>query len=124
LKKDKMYTSFLVLKNAESKPELFLILEVMDKIFTEAYSWCFDGPDCILTWPQQLALSHFYTAVAPGQKLHTFDPKKEPSTLKTNFGYWKQFLTYSYQVAYCSSHFTTASNSQWTPESHIQLTDT
>ncbi|KUJ17845.1 uncharacterized protein LY89DRAFT_732557 [Mollisia scopiformis] len=38
LKKDEMHTSFAVPKNAESEPELFLMLEVMDEIFTEAHS--------------------------------------------------------------------------------------
>ncbi len=87
LKKDEIYTSFAVPKNAESKPELFLILEVIDEIFTEAHSWCFDGLDCMLTWPRQLALSRFYTAAGPGQKTRAFDPKKELNMLKTNFGY-------------------------------------
>ncbi|KUJ16658.1 uncharacterized protein LY89DRAFT_685558 [Mollisia scopiformis] len=59
-----MHTSFAVPKNAESEPELFLMLE-----------------------PQQLALSRFHTSAAPGQKIRAFDPKKEPNTLKTNFGY-------------------------------------
>ncbi len=95
LKKDEMHASFAVPKAAESEPELVLMLEVMDEIFIEAHSWCFNGPDCMLTWPRQLALSRFYTAAAPGQKTRAFDPKKEPNTLKTNFGYWKQFLTYS-----------------------------
>ncbi|KUJ09522.1 uncharacterized protein LY89DRAFT_724486 [Mollisia scopiformis] len=117
-----MHASFAVPKTAESEPELFLMLEIMDEIFTEAHSWCFDGPDCMLTWPRQLALSRFHTAAAPGQKLRAFDPKKEPNTLKTNFGYWKQFLTYCYQVAYRGSHFTTADDDQRTPESSIQLT--
>ena len=96
LRKDEMHASFAVPKAAESEPELFLILEVMDEIFREAHSWCLDGPDCMLTWPWQLALSRFYTAATTGQKTRGFDPKKEPSTLKTNFGYWKQFLTYTY----------------------------
>src|ERR1700684_1036819 len=78
----------------------------------------------MLTWPRQLALSRFYTTAAPGQKLRAFDPKKEPNTLKTNFGYWKQFLTYSYRVAYRGSHFTTADDDdQRAPESCIQLPD-
>jgi hypothetical protein len=123
LKKDGMHASFAVPKAAESEPELSLMLEVMDEIFTEAHSWCFDGPDCMLTWPRQLALSRFHTAAAPGQKTRAFDPKKEPNTLKTNFGYWKQFLTYCYRVAYRGSHFTTADDDQRTPESCIQLTD-
>ncbi|KUJ13131.1 uncharacterized protein LY89DRAFT_673228 [Mollisia scopiformis] len=38
LKKDEMHASFAVLKTAESEPELFLILEIIDEIFTEAYS--------------------------------------------------------------------------------------
>ena len=49
LKKDEMHTFFAVPKDAESEPELFLMLEVMDEIFIEAHSWCFDGPDCMLT---------------------------------------------------------------------------
>ncbi|PVH71404.1 hypothetical protein DL98DRAFT_392247, partial [Cadophora sp. DSE1049] len=100
LKKDEMHASFTVPKNTDDEPELVLMLEVMDEIFTKAHSWCFDGPDCMLTWPQQLALSRFHTAAALGQKTRAFDPKKEPNTLKTNFGYWKQFLTYCYRVAY------------------------
>jgi len=93
LKKDEMHASFAVPKNADSEPELFLMLEVIDEIFREAHSWCFAGPDSVLTWPRQLALSRFHTAAAaaaaPGQKTRAFDPKKEPSTLKTNFGYWR-----------------------------------
>jgi hypothetical protein len=85
LKKDEMHISFVVPKTAESEPELFLMQEVIDEILIEAHSWCFDGPDCMLTWPRQLTLSRFYTA-AVGKSLG-FDPKKEPNTLKTNFGY-------------------------------------
>jgi hypothetical protein len=76
LKKDEMHTSFAVPKNAESEPELFLMLEVMDEIFTEAHSWCFDGPDCMLTWPRQLALSRFHTAAGPGQKIARVRPEE------------------------------------------------
>ena len=38
LKKDEMHASFAIPKGAESEPELFLMLEVMDKIFREAHS--------------------------------------------------------------------------------------
>ncbi|PMD22415.1 hypothetical protein NA56DRAFT_658321 [Hyaloscypha hepaticicola] len=110
LKKDEMHVSFAVSKTTESEPELFLILEVMDEIFIEAYSWCFDSPDYILTWPRQLALNRFHTVAM--SKARGFDPKKESNTLKTNFGYWKQFLTYNYRVVYRDSHFTTANNDQ------------
>ncbi|KUJ08145.1 uncharacterized protein LY89DRAFT_764883 [Mollisia scopiformis] len=94
LKKDEMHASFAVPKNADDEPELFLMLE--------------------------LALSRFHTAAVG--RARGFDPKKEPNTRKTNFGYWKQFLTYCYRVAYCGGHFTTADDDQRTPESSIQLT--
>ena len=38
MKKDEMHASFMVLKNADDEPELFLMLEVMDEIFIEAHS--------------------------------------------------------------------------------------
>jgi hypothetical protein len=85
LKKDEMHASFAVPKLVKSEPELVLILEVMDEIFIKAHSWCFDGPDCMLTWPRQLVLSRFHTAAVG--KTRGFDPKKEPNTLRTNFGY-------------------------------------
>ena len=122
MKKDKIYTSFTILKTTESEPELFLILEIIDKIFIEIYNWYFDNPDYILTWPRQLVLSRFYTTTIG--KVRGFDLKKESNILKTNFDYWKQFLIYNYRVAYCGSHFITVDNNdQWTPESYIQFTD-
>jgi hypothetical protein len=87
LKKDKMHAFFAVPKLVESEPELVLILEVIDEIFTKAHNWCFDSPDCMLTWPRQLVLSRFHTAAVG--KARGFDPKKELNTLRTNFGYWK-----------------------------------
>jgi hypothetical protein len=62
LKKNEMHISFVVSKTAKSEPELFLMLEVMNEIFVEAHSWCFNSPNCMLTWPWQLALSCFYIA--------------------------------------------------------------
>jgi hypothetical protein len=87
LKKDEIYASFIIPKAAESEPKLVLMLKVMEEIFREAHSWCFDGPDYMLTWPRQLALSRFYTAAGPGQKTRAFNLKKKPNMLRTNFGY-------------------------------------
>ena len=133
LGKDEMHASFALPKSAdEGEPELFLMLEVMDEILAEAHGWCFDGPDCMLTWPRQLALSRFHGAPnssAPAScragRARAFDPKKEPSTLRTNFGYWKQFMAYCYRVAYCGSHFTppVSADQGGCPEDWIQLTD-
>ncbi len=38
LKKDEIHASFAMPKTTESEPELFLMLEVIDEIFIEAYS--------------------------------------------------------------------------------------
>ena len=121
LKKDEIHASFALPKNGESEPELFLMLGVMDEILSEAHSWCFDGPDCMLTWPRQLALNRFHT-VAVG-KAKGFDPHKDPSSLKINFGYWKQFLTYYYRVVYKGGHFKKLREDQRTPQDSICLTD-
>ena len=133
LQKDEMHASYALPKSAdEGEPELFLMLEVMDEILAEAHGWCFDGPDCMLTWPRQLALSRFHgapTSSAPAScragRARGFDPKKEPSTLRTNFGYWKQFMAYCYRVAYRGSHFTPplSADQGGCPEDWIRLTD-
>jgi hypothetical protein len=49
IRKDEMHALVAVLKSAEEEPELFLMLEVMDEILSEAHGWCFDGPECMLT---------------------------------------------------------------------------
>lgn len=80
-----MHVFFAVLKTAESELKLFLMLEVMNEIFSEAHSWCFDGLNCMLTWSQQLVLSRFHAAVM--SKAQGFNLQKEAGTLKTNFDY-------------------------------------
>ncbi|TVY12548.1 hypothetical protein LARI1_G009653, partial [Lachnellula arida] len=121
LDKEQIQASSSLPKDADSEPELFLILEVMDEILSEAHSWCFDGPECMLTWPRQLALSRFHTATTG--KARGFEPKKEPETVKINRRYWKQFLTYYYRVVHGSGHFTASDESQRAPADSVQLTD-
>jgi len=55
LQKDEMHSFFAVPKTAESEPELSLMLMVMDELLSEAHGWCFNGLNCMLTWPRQLA---------------------------------------------------------------------
>ena len=87
LLKDEMFASFAVSTNTDSEPELFLMIDVLSDLLSEAHGRCFDGPDCIVTWPRQLALSRFHTASVPGQKMRAFEPMKEPGTLMTYFSY-------------------------------------
>ena len=72
-------------KESKSEPELVRILATIDKVLAEAHGWCTDRPKYMLTWARQLALGRFYTAVIG--KARGFEPRKEPQTLKTYFGY-------------------------------------
>jgi hypothetical protein len=123
LDKDQIQASFaLPKKDSESEPELVRILAAMHEVLGEAHGWCADGPECMLTWPRQLALGRFYTAVVG--KARGFEPKKEPQTLLTYFGYWKQFLAYYYRVVHRGGHFTPpAGGTQRTPADFLQLTE-
>ncbi len=123
LDKEQIQASLALPKSADDEPELFLILEAMDEILSEAHGWCFDGPECMLTWPRQLALSRFHTATVG--KARGFEPRKEPETVRTNCRYWKQFLAYYYRVVHGGGHFTTSSGDggRRTPADSVQLTD-
>ena len=123
LDKEQIQASLALPKSADDEPELFLILEAMDEILSEAHGWCFDGPECMLTWPRQLALSRFHTATVG--KARGFEPRKEPETMRTNCRYWKQFLAYYYRVVHGRGHFTTSSGDggRRTPADSVQLTD-
>ena len=108
-------------------PELRLILKGMDELLTEAHRWCFDGPECRLTWPRQLALSRFRTADGVGgQRLRGFDPKKEPATVERNFRYWKQCVVFYVRVVHRGRHFTEHEGGEGgpqTPEGCIRPTE-
>ncbi|KFY11379.1 hypothetical protein V492_04495 [Pseudogymnoascus sp. VKM F-4246] len=121
LDKEQIQASFSLPKSADGEPELTSILEAIDEILSEAHSWCLEGPDCMLTWPRQLALGRFHTATVG--KARGFEPKKEPETVKINRRYWKQFLAYYYRVVHGGGHFTTSSEGRQAPADSVQLTD-
>ncbi|KAJ9658216.1 hypothetical protein H2201_007889 [Coniosporium apollinis] len=99
LKKDEVRASIALPKDSDQEPELVAMLEGMEAILREAHSWCFDGPDCMLTWPRQVVLNRFQSSkVELLGKTRAFDPDKEASTLATYFGLWKQLLAYMYRV--------------------------
>ena len=79
LQTKEMCASFAVPTNADSEPELFLMIDVLSNIFSEAHGRCFDGPVCILTWPRKLALSRFHNANVPGQKVRLSSWRKSPA---------------------------------------------
>ncbi|KAJ6437026.1 purine-cytosine permease [Purpureocillium lavendulum] len=102
-------------------PELDLILECMEQLLADTHRWCFDGPECKLTWPRQLALSRFRTTDAVARKLRGFDPYKEPATVDTYFGYWKQLVSFYFRVVHRGGHFAGGRGVR-TPEDRVRPT--
>ncbi|TKA62502.1 hypothetical protein B0A55_10993 [Friedmanniomyces simplex] len=82
------------------------IIDTMDAMLREAHSWCFDGPDCMLTWPCRIVLSRFQSPQSESfGKVRPFDPYKEPGTLKTYFGTALRALAYFDRVAATPEYF-------------------
>lgn len=102
-----------------------VILDAMDGMFREAHSWCFDGPDCMLTWPRQVILSRFQSSqVELVGKTRGFEPYKEASTLARNFGLWKRCLCYTFRVLGSTGGlFSKEKEGQRTPEDAVQATE-
>jgi superfamily II DNA helicase RecQ len=124
LKKDEIRTA-IALPSGEEDSVLQNILEEMTTILEEAHKWCFDGPECMLTWPCRVVLSRFQSSqVELIGSTRAFAPSKKGSTLKTYFKAAKQFLAYLDRVAINRGyHFSTDPNDgTHRPEDVIELT--
>lgn len=77
--KDEICASFCCAYKMPTVKRCFLMINILSNMLLEAHGWCFDGGECILTWPRHLALSRFYTAGVPEQNMCAFEPKKEPA---------------------------------------------
>ena len=56
LKKDEIRAA-TSLPSTDETGVLPVILEGMDGLLQQAHSWCFDGPECMLTWPCRVVLA-------------------------------------------------------------------
>ncbi|KAJ9619141.1 hypothetical protein H2203_008469 [Taxawa tesnikishii (nom. ined.)] len=124
LKKDEIRAAIAVPSRDEGCP-LRTIVDAMEDVLREAHGWCFDGPDCMLTWPCRVVLSRFQSSqVESIGKVRPFDPYKEPGTLKVYFKLASQFLSYLERVAICDEyHFSADSEETIRPEDVIEPTD-
>ena len=99
LKKDEIRAA-IAIPSDDQETTLQMVLDVMENMLREAHSWCFDGPECMLTWPCRVVLSRFQSSqVELIGSTRAFAPSKNKSTLKTYFKVAKQFLTYLDRVA-------------------------
>ena len=97
----------------------------MESTLQQAHSWCFDGPECMLTWPCRVVLSRFQSSqVEAISSTRAFDPRKEASTLRTYFRLAKQFLAYFDRVATSRDYHFSANPEEENhrPEDIIELT--
>lgn len=61
LKKDEIRTALAIL--AEDNDQMLqTILDALQDVLHKAHRWCFDGPDCMLTWPCRVVLSRFQSS--------------------------------------------------------------
>lgn len=100
------------------------IFEAMESILVKAHSYCFDGPECMLTWQCRVVLSRFQSAqVESVGKTRPFEPCKNVGTLRTYFRPAKQLVAYIYRVASNRDyHFTADSDDVRRPEDVMALT--
>ncbi|TKA73156.1 hypothetical protein B0A55_10843 [Friedmanniomyces simplex] len=100
-------------------------MDVMSAMLREAHSWCFDGPDCMLTWPCRVVISRFQAPQSKSfGKIRPFDPYKEPGTLKTYFGVALRALAYFDRVAATHEHcFSVETEDSIRPEDSMRPTE-
>jgi len=124
LKKDEIKAA-IALPSPEDNSDLRRIVDATESMLREAHSWCFDGTDCMLTWPCRVVLSRFQSSqVESFGKIRPFDPHKEPNTLKTYFKVAKQALVYFDRVAAGDDYFFSAESEESVrPEDHVQPTE-
>lgn len=100
LKKDEIRAAIALPIDDDDDHVLQRLTQSMDAMLQEAHSWCFDGPECMLTWPCRVVLSRFQSAqVEALGSTRAFDPRKQPNTIKAYFKLAKQFLAYFHRVA-------------------------
>ncbi|KAK0361997.1 hypothetical protein LTR33_009697 [Friedmanniomyces endolithicus] len=123
LKKDEIQAA-IVLAISDEEPGLERIFEAMEDILHKAHGYCFDGPECMLTWQCRVVLGRFQSAQAETLgKTRAFEPCKNPGTLRKYIRLAKQVLAYIYRVAADRGyHFTSDSDNLRQPEDVVTLT--
>lgn len=79
LQKDEIYAATALPPRENDSSYLPRITEAAESMLQEAHSWCFDGEDCMLTWPCRVVLSRFQSSQTESfGKIRPFDQYKEP----------------------------------------------
>lgn len=125
LKKDEIKAATALSSPEKDISYLPRIIESAESMLREAHSWCFDGDDCMLTWPCRVVLSRFQSSQTESfGKIRPFDQYKEPKTLKTYFSTAKRVLAYFDRIAAGEDYFFSAKSEEesFRPEDHVDPT--
>lgn len=95
LKKDEIRAA-IALPTDDADAVLPRLLQSMEAMLQEAHSWCFDGPECMLTWPCRVVLSRFQPAQVEAQgSTRAFDPQSSRAPSNRTSGWrsssWRTF---------------------------------
>jgi hypothetical protein len=105
LKKDEIKAA-IALPSLDGESKLRVIVDAIESLLREAHGLCFDGTECMLTWPCRVVLSRFQSSqVDMVGKTRAFDPYKEPGTLKSYFGISQRFLAYLHRVIFPDEYY-------------------
>ncbi|KAK4552367.1 hypothetical protein LTR86_010381 [Recurvomyces mirabilis] len=122
LRKDQIHTAVSLPGEGED-PVLHIIVESMQGILKTAHSWCFDGPDCMLSRPSQFALSRFQGPSGDTSgKQRVFAPSKSPRSLKSYFAIALRLLAYLYRLTQEQRRHFDVEEEYRAPEAIVQLT--
>ena len=126
LKKDEIKAA-IVLPSPEGEDVLKEIVDAMESLLREAHGLCFDGTECMLTWPCRVVLSRFQSSQVDSiGKTRAFDPYKEPGTLKTYFRLAQRFLSYFHRVIFPDEYYFSIDETEEQaerPEDAVEATD-
>ncbi|KAI7199144.1 hypothetical protein KC365_g19132, partial [Hortaea werneckii] len=125
LQKDEIYAATALPPRENDSSYLPRITEAAESMLQEAHSWCFDGDDCMLTWPCRVVLSRFQSSQTESfGKIRPFDQYKEPGSLKKYFSMAKRALAYFDRIVARDDYFFSAESGEdcLRPEDHVSPT--
>jgi hypothetical protein len=123
LKKDEICAAITLPDDEDSV--LQPMVQAKEAMLREAHSWCFDRPECMLTWQCRVVLSRFQSPqveVLGGTR--AFDPNKQSHTLKKYFRLAIEFLAYFRRAATNREYHFSLNSEDYghKPEDVIELT--
>ncbi|KAK1076625.1 hypothetical protein LTR33_008780, partial [Friedmanniomyces endolithicus] len=105
LKKDEIRAA-IALPPSDEGGYLREVVKATEDLLRDALQRCFDGPECMLTWPCRVVLNRFQSSQVEAMgRTRAFDPHKDAGSLKAYFRVAQQILVYFDRVAASEDYF-------------------